>query len=51
MGYETKLVKNFTPIEHRRIGLGILAGLFIWLTYLSPSIFYSFPFSNGKDFL
>ena len=48
MGFETKLSKNFSPIEHRRLGLGILAGLVLSLTYLSPSIFYSFPFANGK---
>ncbi|KAJ6793469.1 uncharacterized protein M6B38_236290 [Iris pallida] len=46
MTYKT-LVKTVSGhFEHRKVGLGLLAGFLLSLTYLSPSIYYSLPLPN-----
>lgn len=46
MTYKTLVKAVSGRFEHRKVGLGLLAGFLLSLTYLSPSIYYSLPIPN-----
>lgn len=48
MSFDPKFTKSFGPIEHRTLGLTVVAGLVLSLTYFSSMMFYSFPFTKDS---